>query len=247
MKKFFAAILRGLKRLQYNSPVVLTFALLSFCALAADWLTAGRAGTLLFSVYRSSPSDPLTYVRLFAHVMGHANFDHYFNNFLIILLVGPALEEKHGSLKLLLIIFLTAVLTGLAHIAFSSDTRLMGASGVAFMMIVLSSFVGVSKGRVPLTLVLCILVYIGGQLTSQFSPGSGAANISYATHIVGGACGMAFGLWLYRDRLFPKAGPKDAAKGKPDGGAKDSSKGGSGEETDSKPDFIDLRGESSGD
>jgi len=40
--------------------------------------------------------------RLFGHVLGHANWEHYMNNFLLILLLGPMLEEKYGSRELLL-------------------------------------------------------------------------------------------------------------------------------------------------
>ena len=53
------------KKIQYNSPVVLTFALVSFCVLGLGQLTRGWTDQMLFCVYRSSLLDPLTYVRLF--------------------------------------------------------------------------------------------------------------------------------------------------------------------------------------
>ena len=63
--------------LQYNSPVVLSFALVSLGVLLLNLLTRGRSNTMLFSVYRSSLLQPLTYPRFFFHVLGHANFTHY--------------------------------------------------------------------------------------------------------------------------------------------------------------------------
>lgn len=46
-------------RLQYNAPVILSFALLSLGALLLNQLTMGRTNRLLFSVYRCSLADVL--------------------------------------------------------------------------------------------------------------------------------------------------------------------------------------------
>ena len=60
-----------MKKLQYNSPVILTFFLLSLGVLLLDWLTSGWTTLHAFCVYRSSLADPMFYVRLFGHVLGH--------------------------------------------------------------------------------------------------------------------------------------------------------------------------------
>lgn len=83
--------------IRFNSPVVLCFALLSLLALLLGDVTGGAATTRFFCVYRSSLADPLTYLRLFTHVLGHAGYSHYMGNMLLLLLVGPPLEEKYGS------------------------------------------------------------------------------------------------------------------------------------------------------
>jgi len=44
------------KSLHYNSPVILTMTLLSLGALILQNITRGYTTSLLFSVYRSSPS-----------------------------------------------------------------------------------------------------------------------------------------------------------------------------------------------
>ena len=61
--------------LQYNSPVILTFFLLSLLVLFLDQWTDGWTTMHLFCVYRSSLKDPLFYIRLFGHVLGHASWD----------------------------------------------------------------------------------------------------------------------------------------------------------------------------
>ncbi len=84
-------------KVSFNSPVILGFAILCFAAMVLDFITRGAANHAFFSVYRSSLLSPLTYVRLFGHVLGHAGWAHFFGNITLILVVGPLLEEKYGS------------------------------------------------------------------------------------------------------------------------------------------------------
>ncbi len=102
-----------LHKLQYNAPVILTLFFASLVALVLGYLTQGWTTLHLFAVYRSSLLDPLFYVRLFGHVLGHADLDHFLGNMLLLLVVGPPLEEKYGSRALLAGIVLTAVLSGI--------------------------------------------------------------------------------------------------------------------------------------
>jgi len=87
-------------------------------------------------------------------------------------------------------IAITAVVSGLFHVILFSSTVLLGASGIVFMMIVLSSVAGMKNGKIPLTLILVIIIYLGGEILSVGSK-DGIAHIS---HILGGICGAAFGL-----------------------------------------------------
>jgi membrane associated rhomboid family serine protease len=210
MKKFFSSAWRVVGRLQYNAPVVLTFSLLSFTALLADMVLGGGANRLLFSVYRTSFADPLAYARVFLHVAGHSGLSHFFGNFLMILIVEPAVEEKYGSAATAAAIALTALVTGLAHIAFAPGSAMLGASGVVFMFILLGSFTGASRGRIPLTTVLCVVFYIGRELAGQFSPPEGAVRVTYAAHALGGVCGAGLGFWFNRKRIFGKTDPETA-------------------------------------
>lgn len=111
--------------LQYNSPVILTFFLLSLLVLLLDRWTDGWTTMHLFCVYRSSLKDPLFYIRLFGHVLGHANWDHFLNNMLLLLVIGPPMEEKYGSKPLLCGMVLTALVTGVLQCAVPA----LGAAG----------------------------------------------------------------------------------------------------------------------
>ena len=181
--------------LQYNSPVVLSFALLSLGALLLSLVTGGRSNTLLFSVYRSSLLQPLTYLRFFLHVLGHADLTHYISNMMLILVVGPPLEEKYGGRALLWAIAVTALVSGLVHWLFFPGAALLGASGIVFMMIVMSSLAGMRDGCIPLTLILVLALYVGGEVIDGVTL---ADNVSQLTHIVGGLCGAFLGLSMRR-------------------------------------------------
>ena len=179
--------------LQYNAPVVLSFALLSLGVLILGRLTGGKSDALLFSVYRSPLSDLLTWPRFFLHVLGHANLTHYISNMMLILVIGPPLEEKYGSRALLWAITVTALASGLVHWLFFPGTALLGASGIVFMMIVMSSLAGMKDGAIPLTLILVLVLYVGGEVVNGLTQND---NVSQLTHVIGGLCGAFLGVSL---------------------------------------------------
>ena len=176
---------------QYNAPVVLTFFLLSFGVLLLDGATAGWTTSHLFCVYRSSLKDPLFYIRLFGHVLGHADLSHFLNNMLLFLVIGPPMEEKYGSIPLLKAIVLTAFVSGVLQCLLFPGVALLGASGIVFMLIMLSSLAGISGG-IPVTMLLVAALYLGDQIYAILFVRDNVANFM---HIVGGVCGTAFGFY----------------------------------------------------
>ncbi|HJB99614.1 MAG TPA: rhomboid family intramembrane serine protease [Candidatus Flavonifractor merdavium] len=182
-----------MKKLQYNSPVILSFFFLSLLALVLGYLTKGWTTSALFSVYRSSLANPLTYVRFLGHVLGHADGSHFMGNMLLLLVVGPPMEEKYGSRSLLAAIVLTALVSGVLHFLLFPGTALLGASGIVFMLIMLGSLSGMREGKIPLTLLLVGALYLGQEVYAMAFVRDNVANLM---HIVGGLCGTAFGFML---------------------------------------------------
>lgn len=186
-----------LSKFQYNAPVILTFTLISAAALLLGYLTNGWTSMYVFSVYRSRLLDPMQYVRLVTHIFGHANYAHYIGNFTIILLIGPMLEEKYGSQDILEMIAVTAVVTGIVQVIFFPHTALLGASGIAFMLILLSSFANYRKGKIPVTLILVALIFLSGEIIDGLTKSD---NISHLAHIIGGLCGTLFGWAITKEK-----------------------------------------------
>lgn len=106
-------------KISFNSPVVLWFSIICLIALVLGNITNGASTTALFSVYQSSLLYPLTYVRFFGHIFGHANWEHFIGNIMMLLVVGPMLEEKYGSNNILFVILATALVTGVVNYIFS--------------------------------------------------------------------------------------------------------------------------------
>ena len=138
---------------------------------------------------------------LFGHVFGHAGWDHLISNLMLLLIVGPMLEEKYGSVNLLFVILITAIVTGVVNFVFFPNVRLLGASGVVFAFILLSSFASMRAGSIPMTFLLVAIIYIGGQLYDGIFVQD---NVSNLTHILGGAVGSLFGYLAGRGRLGRK-------------------------------------------
>lgn len=189
------------KKIHYNSPVILTYTIISFIALLLGHISDHHITRLLFSIYRSPMADPFFFIRLLGHAIGHVDWKHYTSNFMLLLIIGPMLEEKYGSRRLFSMMVITALITGILNIILF-DTALLGASGIVFMLILLSSFVNTEKGRIPLTFIMVIIIYIGGEIMNAALVQD---NISRLTHIAGGVCGVIFGYGLYNGRPKEKA------------------------------------------
>ncbi len=185
-------------KVTFNAPVILGFTIVCFIVLILDQVTVKASTNLLFSVYRSSLLSPFTYIRFFGHVLGHVGWEHFIGNIMLILVVGPLLEEKYGSSNLLFVILTTALVTGVIHFILFPGVRLLGASGVVFALILLSSLTSIKEGEIPLTFILVAVIYIGQQI---FQGVFIKDNVSNLTHIVGGVVGSCLGFVMYKHKM----------------------------------------------
>lgn len=93
---------------------------------------------------------------------------------------------------MLLVIVVTALVTGLVNLIFFPAVNLLGASGVVFAMILLCSFTGTQQKKIPVTFLLVAALYLGQQIYQAFT----ADQVSQMAHIVGGLVGSGFGFLL---------------------------------------------------
>ena len=177
----------------YNSTVILSFFFISLLLLLLSKLTKGKSNKALFISRRTSLLNPLTYIRMFTHILGHENWEHFRNNFLYILLIGPMIEEKYGSINLLIMIVITAGVTSIINMIITKN-GILGASGISFMLILLSSLVNLQNGKIPLTLILIFIFYIASEILDGLFKKD---NISHFSHILGAICGFIYGFYFF--------------------------------------------------
>lgn len=180
-------------KVKMNAPATVCISALCVITFILSTLTGGFVNSLLFSVYRSSLLSPLTWLRFFTHVYGHASLSHIAGNLTLFLLVGPIVEERFGTVKYLVLINITAVIIGLAQFVLFPSTGLLGLSGVVFMLIVLSAYGSSPNGtkEIPVTVILVIILWVGKEAANALFQ---LDDISQFSHLLGGVCGFVFGL-----------------------------------------------------
>ena len=185
------------QRITFNAPAVLCFVALCVGERLLSMATGGASTRMFFMTYASSLTNPLTYLRLFTHVLGHASWDHLISNMTYILLVGPLLEEKYGTRTGAEVMALTAVVCGLVNNLFFPGRALCGASGICFALILLSSVTSLREGEIPLTFLLVAALFLGQQVVQGIFMSD---NISNLSHIIGGLVGAASGFALAKEQ-----------------------------------------------
>ena len=184
-------------RLSFNAPVTLIFSALCLIACVIIQAVGNKAVRAVFSVYRAPLGDPLTWVRLVTYVLGHAGWDHLIGNLMFILLLGPMIEEKYGTGNTVLIIAVTAAVTGIINMLFFPGIMLMGASGVVLAFILVSSITVREDRTIPVPFLLVAVLYLGEHIWQGISERD---NISQMAHIAGGAVGSVLGFLLRRKK-----------------------------------------------
>ncbi len=170
-------------RISYNAPVVLTFTLAAVIVFLLPKETIGH-----WFATHGNLDGTSGYVTLVSHILGHASWEHLLGNFMLILLLGPILEERYGSLSLIVMILITALVSGLVDVALGHGT--LGASGIVFMMILLASTANIRQGEIPLTFIAVAVIYLGGEIYAGVTKND---NVSHLGHLLGGISGAAFG------------------------------------------------------
>ena len=177
-------------KIKINAPVILGIVGISFIATLLGYFTGGITSRVLFTTYRSAIWSPMTWIRAFTHIFGHADWAHFVGNMSYLLLLGPMLEEKYSSKTLAGVVAVTAFSTSLVNYILFPNVMLCGASGVVFAFILLSSFTGFKQGEIPLTFILVAVFFIGQQVLEGIFVRD---NISNLSHIVGGIIGGLLG------------------------------------------------------
>ncbi len=182
-------------KVSYDAPVTLTFVIISavFFLLNTFLLKNGGLAKLLASptsVSGTLPfivSQPLSYLRLLFYIFGSNEGSILFTNLILIMLLGPAMEERYGSAIIGIMIFVSALFSGVLNACFCPES-LVGPLPLVSMMIFLNAFMSFSKKKFPLSFVAVIVFFV----VLQILEGLGILKIIIC--IAGGLCGSLFAL-----------------------------------------------------
>lgn len=181
--------------LSYNAPFTLSF---SFGCVAVFLVSAFTDGWLMREIFSFGAdfdwANPLSYLQVFLHVLGHGSAEHLVYNLTILLLIGPILEEKYGARRLLLITAVVAIVTALPMLVIVplfGPARLLGASGVVFAFIVLASHTRARSRTIPMSFALVCLLFLGQEIYRALYSTDQVAQFA---HILGGMVGGLFAI-----------------------------------------------------
>ena len=96
---------------------------------------------------------------------------------------------------------LTSLIIGIVNKVFGKG-GILGASGVAYMLILLSSFVNMENGKIPITLTLIILFFVVDEVIKLFRRKKDG--VSHLGHITGAICGIILGMLALNGLDFNK-------------------------------------------
>lgn len=175
--------------LKYDSPVTLTFVLLSTLILALDsFALKGFLTTNIFICHGSKAvgniaafdyKNFLDYLRLFTHILGSSGWQSLLANSTFILLLGPTLEERYGSPILLLMIVLTSLVGGVLNACLVPFFE-SGSQSIVFMMICLAAITAFSKKEIPLSWIIVFVLYFALKLCSSYSDFSSSSSAPFS-------------------------------------------------------------------
>lgn len=115
-----------------------------------------------------------------------------------LLLVGPAVEHAFGSKNLIIIIVVVALTSAATHIVVGGNhTHQLGASGVVFAFIILSSLVSAKYGKIPVSFLIVTGLYLGDEFMDFFFAKDAT---SHHAHLVGGIVGGMAGFYIHKQK-----------------------------------------------
>ena len=180
-------------KLVLNSPVILMFMFLSIIAFVLGRLTEQASTNLLFSVYRSSLTEPFAYVRFLGYVFGNPDLKKLFISLISLLVLGQILEERYHGKILLIVIIVSSVVSGVLCFILFPDIVMMGSEAVIFAFVLLSPLKALKKKELPMTFILIIIFGLCFLIYSEMIV---EGNTYQITNMVGGIIGCLVGYRL---------------------------------------------------
>ena len=158
-------------RFLYDSPVSLSIVIASLLIFILDSLAfKGSLIQAAFTCHGNSASDipfnfssPVEYIRLITYALGNYSWESLLISSIFILLLGPLMEERYGSVMLAVMMAISTFVAGVLN-ACLIPQDLKGQSAIVFMLILLSVLTTLEKKEIPLSWILLFVTYLAQQM-----------------------------------------------------------------------------------
>lgn len=187
-------------KVRFNAPFTFFYAfLIVLIFFLNQYVTPGLIGRF-FSVPGKGGANwtsPILLMQTVAYVVGHTSWAHLTSNIMMILLLGPPVESRYGSVMMAIMVILTAAVGGVINLLFF-PAPLVGASGIVFMLVVLVSFAGMDDDEFPVSVLIVFSIFVAREVIAFHTSG----RVSHTAHIEGAVLG---GLYGYLGQMMKSA------------------------------------------
>ncbi len=177
-------------KFEFDAPVTITFVAVSMLMFLSDtFIFKGKLGVFMKSSTAASGELPFvasnfsSYLSFILYPFCYTSWGVLLTSLVFILLLGPAMELRYGSVVIGIMMFVSAIFSGVLNACFCK-TSLTGCISIVFMMFFLNSFMELSRNKIPLSFVIGFCLFI---LYEGFVQASGIVQIIIL--IAGGLCG----------------------------------------------------------
>ena len=164
-------------QLLFNSPIVLLTSLISIGIFVLQNTTMPQIVDIAFSSNTTQMTEhafdvlnPLHYIRLFTLIFGHTSMQSLCLNVAIIILLGERIEERFGSLLLIVMFAITSFVAGIFSAIFL-QTPICGLDGIAFLFLMLTLFEYASLKSIPFSHCLLVGLFLANSIVFSIQKG----------------------------------------------------------------------------
>ena len=203
-------------KFSYDSPVVLTFAIITVVMyfLNAFVLQKNGIDVKLISPTSQNGANPFVfssikcYLNLITYPFVNNDFSFAIFNSIILIFLGMQMEEKYGSVIILVMILISVIFAGVLNACFSVQS-LQGIQPVIFMLIILNLINASQKKKISTSLLLVLVLYTILNIIPLKNALLGIISIA------GGLCGSLISFLAQPKKNAPKKEQKIVEKSKP--------------------------------
>lgn len=190
-----------------NAPVTITYILIMCIVLIVQTCTKHRIDGYICAGNTNlrQRNEVKLMVSVIASTFAHSNISHLTNNCIMLLLILPSIEFRLGSNETIKLLITIILLNGLISDLYAKITHRygIGASGVVYSLILLSSISNIEPGQLPITMLLIGSFYLGSELFKEIKSyfDGHKDGINHGAHIIGGIIGGFIGLLMFNPEL----------------------------------------------